>query len=524
MSIVDAFPIYQLNTSDMTKQQSTNIVKVDVRPTLRPPLTLAPNVKVMINVGALLDIPTGRFVRGHMGQYILNGGMGTLTGVVGIGNNFKSTFMNYINATFVARMGGQTSTDVYDTEINIHEWHLTRQHRHHPDLAMTDNFDLIGTGRWNITDKTVYTGDEWFDLVKDFMELKIKDKAKYSVVLPFLDRAGKPMVIPAPTSLAVDSMSEFNTKDVLKMQEENSLGDSGANMVSMKQGAQKNRLLMELPPLAAASYTYTFMTAHIGTEFNMDPRNPPPKKLQFLKGGQKLKGVPEKFTFMMNNCYQCYNAAPFINQLSKAPEYPRSPDDDMKMDTDLSVVSVRQLRSKSGPSGMATELIVSQQEGVLPGLTEFHYIKGNGRWGLGGNDRNYFLEFLPDVALSRTTVRAKIKKDYKLRRGMNLAAEMHQMFTLWHDLPPQYVVTPEQLYKKLNEMGYDWDVLLETRGWWAPLGEWTEIQELSSLDFLRMYTGEYIPYWFTEEQKAKIDLSKAGPAPTEESEYIGHTL
>lgn len=488
---------------------------------LRPQLTLAPNVKIMVPVGALLDIPTGRFVKGDKGQYVLNGGMGFLTGVVGIGNNFKSTFMNYINATFLARMGGMSSTDVYDTEINIHEWHLTRQFKHHPDLARTGNTDLIGDGRWNITDKTVYSGDEWYDITKDFMTMKVKEKAKYSVKLPFLDRDGKNMVIPAPTSLAIDSMSEFNTKAEMNMLQDNTLGSGQANMVSMNQGRNKNYVLMELPEKAGSSYTYILMTAHIGSEFNMDPRNPPPKKLQYLKGGQKLKGVPEKFTFMMNNCYQCYNAAPFINQSTKAPEYPRSPQDDMKMDTDLSVVSVRQLRSKSGPSGMATELIVSQQEGVLPALTEFNYIKNNGRWGLGGNDRNYFHMFLPEVALQRTTVRSKIKDNPLLARAMNLTSEMHQMYTLWHDLPPEYVVTPQQLYEKLTEMGYDWNVLLDTRGWWAPLGEWEELKELSSFDFLRMYTGEYIPYWMTEEEKAKIDLSKAGPKPTEKSEYIG---
>lgn len=488
---------------------------------LRPQLTLAPNIKIMIPVGALQDIPTGRFVLGDKGQYILNGGMGFLTGVVGIGNNFKSTFMNYINATFIARMGGMSSTDVYDTEINIHEWHLTRQFKHHPDLARSGNTNLIAEGRWNVTDKTVYTGDEWFDIVKDFMNMKIKEKAKYSVKLPFLDREGKPMVIPCPTSLAVDSMSEFNTKDVLAMLDENSLGDSGANTVSMKQGNRKNQLLMELPPLAGGSYTYVLMTAHVGTEFSMDPRNPPPKKLQFLKGGQKLKGVPEKFTFAMNNCFQCYNAAPLINQSTKAPEFPRSPQDDLKLDTDLSCVTVKQLRSKSGPSGMATEVLISQQEGVLPALTEFYYIKNNGRWALEGNDRQYQNTFRPDINLGRTTVRSKLKEDHRLARAMNLAAEMHQMYTLWHDLPPQYVITPKQLYEKLIEMGYDWDVLLDTRGWWAPLGEWEELKELSSFDFLRLYTGEYIPYWFTAEQKAKIDLSKAGEKPTEQSEYIG---
>lgn len=477
---------------------------------LAPKLERAPNIKVMINIGALLDIPTGTFVEGRHGERILNGGLAFLTGVVGIGNNFKSTFMHYMAVTAAARMGDNTTISTYDTEINVHEWHLTGLQDSIPELK---GANLLENGRWSITDKTMYHGDQWYDEVKDFMQLKIKEKAKYSLKTPFKNREGEELKILIPSILEVDSMSEFVTQDVIRMQDDNSLGESGANTVSMRQGLQKNRLLMEIPALSGGSYTYTLMTAHIGSEFNMDPRNPPPKKLQHLNGGQKLKGVPEKFTFVTNNCWHCYNAAPLRNDTTKAPEYPRDSDDDLKGDTDLNTVMVRNLRSKSGITGLSTPIIASQNEGILPSLTEFHYIKINKRWGLDGNDRNYNLCFCPDIALSRTQVRRKIENHPELRRGLNLAAEMLQMNLLWPDLAPQYVCTPQELYADLKEMGYDWKVLLATRGWWAPIGVHDDIPFLSTMDFLRMRTGEYIPYWFTAEQKSKIDLSKAKEKP-----------
>lgn len=477
---------------------------------LMPSLTQAPNVKVMINIGALFDIPTGKFLLGKYGESILNGGLGFLTGVVGIGNNFKSTVMNYMGASTLARMGPMSGKFTYDTEINIHEWHLARQASRDPILK---GENLIESGRWRITDKTMYHGDQWYDEVKAFMNMKIKEKSKYSIKTPFLDRNGENLKIVVPSCLGVDSMSEFVTQDVIKMQDDNSLGESGANTVSMRQGLQKNRFLMEIPALAGGSYTYVMMTAHIGSEFSMDPRNPPPKKLAHLPQGVKLKGVPEKFTFVMNNCYHCYNSAKLINDSTKAPEYPRDKDDDLVGDTDLNEVTIRQLRSKSGPSGMAVKLVVSQQEGVLPSLTEFHFIKSEKRWGLEGNVQNYTLAFCPDIALSRTAVRRKIDSHPELRRGLNLAAEMLQITYLWHDIAPEYLCTPKELYDDLIAMGYDWKVLLDTRGWWAPEGVHEDIKFLSTMDFLRMRTGEYIPYWFTPEQKAKVDLSKAKPQP-----------
>ena len=478
---------------------------------LRPALVTAMKHKPMINLGAGFDIPTGRYVKGIHGENILNAGLGFLTGVVGIGNQFKSTIMHWMTLTAAARMGETSFIVTYDTEINIHEWHLE---------SMVNNIEefkgrnILADGTWQITDKIGQLGDVWYDAMKDYMVLKKKEAAKYSVKLPLLDRDGKNLVIPAPTFAEIDSASEFVTQDVVNMQDDNKLGEKGANTLSMRQGLQKNRLLMELPALAGSSFTYFAMSGHLGDEFNMDPHAPPKKKLQYLQQGQKLKGLPEKFTFVMNNCYWCYSATPLRNQSTKAPEYPRNSDDDLSGDTDLCEVTVRQLRSKSGPSGMPHVVVVSQSDGVQPELTEFHYIKNNGRFGLEGNDRNYTHSFCPDIALSRTAVRGKLKKHPELRRAMNISCELLQMITLWRSLPNEYICTPRELYDDLTSMGYDMkDVLFNTRGWWAPVGVHTDKKFLSTMDMLQMRTGEYVPHWMSKEEAAKINKSKAKPAP-----------
>ena len=468
--------------------------------------TPAPSVKVMINIGCGLDIPTGYYIRGLRGEHILNGGLGTLTGLVGMGNSFKSTLMHYMMLVAMSRMIGSTAS-TYDTEINIHEQHLKTF------AARIEEFkgeDVIDSGRWVITDKTIYLGDEYFDILKEYLNNKRANAKKLMVKTPFPNRekTGHLEII-APTFGELDSISEFTTQDVVKMQDDNSLGDKGANTVFMRAGLQKNRFLAEIPAAAGGSYHYLLMVAQIGDKFEMDPHNPKPNKLAHLKGEIKIKGVPEKFTFLMNNCWHCYGSSPLVNQSTKAPEYPRSPADDLAGDTDLTVIRVRQLRSKSGPSGMAMEIVVSQQEGILPSLTEFHYLKSNNRFGLEGNDRNYQLALCPEINLSRTTVRSKIDSHPELRRGLNIVAELCQITDLWHHIDETLMCKPKELYDDLKALGYDWNVLLKTRGWWALEGTYEEIPFLSTMDLLMMRKGRYIPYWMKEPPQPAVELHKA---------------
>lgn len=134
---------------------------------LKQNFTSAPSVKVMFNIGALMDIPTGFYLKGRHDESILNGGLGLLTAVVGIGNNFKSTLMNYMMLSAASHVFEVTDTSMntYDTEINIHEDRLEALSYRFPPFKKRR---IIGEELWTITDKTIYYANQWYEVLKDF--------------------------------------------------------------------------------------------------------------------------------------------------------------------------------------------------------------------------------------------------------------------------------------------------------------------------------------------------------------------
>lgn len=471
---------------------------------LKQTLNAAPAVKLMFNIGALLDIPTGFYLKGKYGESLLLGGLGMLTGVVGAGNTFKSTMEHYMMLSAVDRImyATETSMSTYDTEINIHEHHLKHFTARFSNLAFRD---LFNDGEWVVTDKTVYYGDQWWETVKKFTDDKIANASKIMVETPFLQRDRTNLIkTMAPTFGQVDSFSEFETSDVAKIQNENVLGDAGGNTIHMRQGLAKTRFLMEAPNVCGSSNHFMLLTAQVGETIPMGQgpyAAPPPKQLQSMKQNEKMKGVTGKFTFLMSNCWQTIRAVPLINNSTKGPEYPRDSFENTSAELDLYLVTIKQLRSKSGPTGITLDIVVSQSDGVHPGLTEFHYLKDQDRFGLGGNLQNYYLELYPDVKLSRTTVRTKLDNDHKLVRAMNITSELCQMHQYYRTLKNE-LMEAKELYEAIKEKGYDWDQILDTtRGWWTFNNDKQKLLFLSTMDLINMARGTYHPYWLEDDKK-----------------------
>ena len=63
-------------------------------------------------------------------------------------------------------------------------------------------------------------------------------------------------------------------------------------------------------------------------------------------------------------------------------------------------------------------------------------------------------------------------------------------------------------------MGYNWDTLLETRGYWVFDEELKEHPRkyLSTKDLLEMRIGKYVPWWLSKEEKANLKMEKAAGA------------
>lgn len=473
---------------------------------MRPSVNLPPPVKYCFPVGALQDIPTGTYIIGTHGQYVLLGGLSSITGYIGPGNTFKTTVMRYAVLSAIARNYYAFKDECYymsyDTEVNNHESRNYKLTQNYPTLQ---GINILEEGLWQITDKTVYPGEKCWSTIKDYLHEKLDRKNKTLYETAFVGRDLKsPMKVMCPTFNDIDSISQFITSDVEKTLEDVELGHKDGNTVFMRQGLAKAKMLMEMPTVAGTYFNFFSFTAHVGKDIPIasGPGSPPPKKqLQHLDQGVVIKGVTNNFLYLLHNLWYITSARPELNANTKAPEYPYEPGDEEPGDLDLNVVTMKQLRGKNGGSGFAIKLYVSQREGVLSYLTDFVYCKEHQKYGIEGNDRNYALSLRPDVALSRTTVRKKLRDCKLMRRAAEITSELCQIEIFHPDLRKK-VVRPAELYKKLIELGYDWDFILsETRSYHCLNDEEYPGYPLSTIDLCRIATGDYHPYWLEKDCK-----------------------
>ena len=467
--------------------------------------------KVSINIGALMDIPTANFVIGKNGETIINGGMaiGGMLAIAGSGNSFKSTLIHYMMLSAADKLLYTTPTAMttYDTEVNVSLDRLSMLARPFDNINEEDV--IMGEDAlWHITDKSLESADEWINDINKYADEKAKSKDAKVTLTAFKDPyTKKPLEIIIPTFAEIDSLTEFepgSTSDLMSKD----IDDSKTNTAFMKQGLFKTKFLSSIPSLGNKANICFLTTAHIGEKINMASGpamyNQPTKKLQYLKQDDAIKGVGPKFFFLTNIAWYAHTARVLKNQSTKLPEYPKTKDD--ASETELNAVRITALRNKGGASGFTLELVVSQNEGVLPSLTEFHYIKSNDRFGIDGSMVHYHLDILPDISLSRTTVRTRIDMYPKLRRALNITSELLQLSVF----KPEYrenglLCKPKELYDDLKNMGYDWDLLLDTRGFWVPDQYSKDIKPfLSTLDLLKMRQGKYIPYWYPKDKLKDI--------------------
>lgn len=461
----------------------------------------APEIRPSLNIGCLFDIPTGSYFTGKHGESILSGGLMYVTGVGGRGNTFKSTVAHFMALTALNRYHCAKAM-FYDAEPpSISRRRLRSLYEGMDYISQHDIFD---EERAIITDSSQMSGNKFFQAIKEYSKEKTdKNKLKENMMTtPFIDDKGQVIKTFFPTIFEKDSLSMMPFDSVDAIYEKNEVGDSGMNVEAMKSSAAKSQMLLQYPAITAPNNNFIIATAHMGDDIVMDPYAPPQKKLTFLKNKLKFKNVPEKFTFLTNNLWITISASVLAHDTTKAPLYPKSSDDNIKGDTDLQCVIMQNLRAKNGPTGMPIEIIISQSEGVKVGLTEFNYIKAFDRFGLGGNIQNYFLELVPDISLSRTTIRTKIEDNANLRRALEITSEMLQIFNL-HNIDEKYICTPKELYDQLKEKGYDWNELLNTRGYWVYEETKHPLNFISTMDLLKMRVGEYHPFWMEDKQTKK---------------------
>ena len=372
-----------------------------------------------------------------------------MTGIAGQGNTYKSAMLWDMILSVMDNTVG-TEAIFYDTEISARStrpqqlaWQFERLMKETPDLVHHEHANPDGP--LTMTNGVDYMGEEWYSVMYDTMISKHADYKKEegrknrSIRLhtPFVDQTGEYIEAIRPDLYGIDSISGFTTSAVEQIQKEHDLNSSKRNMEVMRGGMGKTQMLMELPVLTGRGGGYMIMTAHVGKAFQLDPNQPLKPQLAFMAQDLKFKNTPEKFSFYMNNCWVTLRASKYFKGTGAAdrvPMYPRDGEDTLKDDTDLMTILVVNLRGKSGGSGLPFELVVSQSEGVLHGLSQLDYLKQYGRFGLGGDNTNYYLELRPEEKISRTKVRGKLNACWKLRRAMHIQYEMCFMRNCWHHI------------------------------------------------------------------------------------------
>lgn len=469
------------------------------------------SMRPSFNLGTLFDIPTGKPVLGMRGETIINGGLHHTTGITGEANSVKTGNSANMLMTVLSRYQIAEGT-TYDTEGTLPADRLTSiAAQRDPNLLYTaeeiaedDSLDEASVKRHAFTDISEYPdGSKFFSEFKEYGQTRPRLKADFHET-PFIDTDGKPLKILAPSIAFIDSLSMFSSGSMTELQGRGDIGTSVRNIEGLRDNMAKNQMMLELPKITAANGLYFIMTAHLGKQHQLDPHAPPRKQLSYLKNDLKLKNVPEKFNFLVHNLWFLFSMKPLTNKTTKAPEFPRNTEDNQSgANSDLQIITCMNLRGKSGISGYPFDIILSQSEGILESLTEFYHFKKD-KFGIGGHDRAYHLELRPEVSLSRTTVRKKLKEDAKLRVATRITSDLLQIKQLWHFLPEGLWCDPKTLYEDLKKMGHDWDTLLSTRGYWT-FDQYTHpIPFLSTLDLLYMRSGDYVPYWYSAEDKKKF--------------------
>ena len=465
-----------------------------------------------INVGAGLDIPVGYFLTGAKGETIICGGASKLVGITGAPNQFKSTLQDYMAWSVLNVLRTSVPYAIltcYDNEQSktmSRQQHLSKRFPYIPEdiVLSTENKD----GCFVLNTKADMDGVDWLKSVSKSITDRCSSKIRIKYTA-FKDSTGKVLELPIPEVATLDSLSELSSSKLEKDLLEN-IGTSGSNMTYAQGGLFKSHIVSQIPGLASKGNTIFFMTAHKGKVSitqQQGPINIPERQIANLKVGDKIKKIPENFLFLSNVLYEVKSSL-LTNKTTMLPEYPTSYGS--MHAKDLYVMTVSVIRAKGGMSAPAHTIVVSQTDGVLPALTEFHYIKENDRYGLIGNSPtsvHYALAIYPDVTLSRTTVRDKLDEDPLLCRAVNIVSEWLQ---IKHHHPNMYrkykdwIDSPTTVYEKIKELGYDWAALLDTRGYWIPDQYNEEIQPfLSSIDILRTCAGEYIPYFLPTKKKDK---------------------
>lgn len=416
------------------------------------------------NTGSMWDLMTGNAVQGIDGRWYIMGGISNIiTSLQGKGSTYKST----IAGSLLMRAMGiyhQGQTVLVDTENAITR-DMYRVYRMAEDFQTEDLATriLVVSGATNDIDSV-------FSLIKEICLRKEKNRKDFLIELPIIDLVTmKPMVVWMPTFLMVDSLSEMFSTDEDEMLTNAGLDDKKSKTIYMVDGNKKTLLLRTMRRYCEQYGICMICTAHIGNKISMDGM-PVSKELQFQPQGDQTKNVGSKFKFLTGVLAQT-SGCHILEDSNKCAMYPFDENTPAK---DINEITTTIQRCKNNMGGYSFPFVVSQSTGLLNTVSNFHYLrsagnKENAGYGLSGNNTRQQSVWLPDITVTRNTIRRQASENYPLRRAVEITAQYLYMKRNWavHNTPFNFNYEPQQLFDELNKNSGMVDRILNSRGHWV---------------------------------------------------------
>lgn len=429
--------------------------------------------------GTMYDLQLAGMERGYDGKWYTLGGISRgINGIVSGSNMYKSTWAG----SLVTRSKIIHSAGLINADSEVGYARDKQREARLPDelapLYTPDNVVYIdNTNPIEVIE----------EVVDQTCANKNKERKDYIIEAPFIDpETGKRMLMWRPTYVVIDTWTNFLSLDEKEMQAKG-LDDSKNNTIFMKGGQKKT---IYLPKLNIQAHKYglcVILVCHIGKQSTMgqtNPNVPPPKQLQYMRQGEQIKGAGSQFDRLTNPLLQIMSAKKLQASDGSCEYNWGSTDPD-----DLNEIAVRVLRNKTMNSGKTQPYVVSQLDGLLNSITNYHYLRSNKYYGLLGNMQRHQCALYPEVTLTRNSARGLAAEDQKLRRALELEAQYLFIQNSWNisRIPYDFTKTPEQIREALEKKSKELvDRVLLSRGYWSAGATEAEGEYLSIFDVLEM--------------------------------------
>ncbi|AFI55348.1 hypothetical protein TSMG0065 [Halocynthia phage JM-2012] len=471
------------------------------------------DVTCAFNVLPLIDHLTGQWVVGEDEENILVGGFVHHTGIIAPANAGKSALGLHMFCA-VGNRYQNTTGHIYETEGTMPAGRVTEASARLHDGEPFDIKQMVHDEepRFSMIDGTSLKLDAWADTMAEERDVRNKQRGvkKHEVTLPFKLNEVRGNKVVKPMIVFIDSATEAEATSVTKLQEEGTDATKGQTSF-MRDGWVKTKVYgRSMVSMATQGDIFVISTGSIDSFVDMGgmPGKAPEKTMGHMAGSKRMKGLGTSYKKLTSNIWQFGQPKPLFKGTAskdKLPMFPLNKDDEYLDNKDLEFVSIQNLRGKAGGSGAVFELVRSQRDGILPGVTEFLFLK---TWGKVHKEYGYHspaqyqfaLDLLPEVTFRNTTLRETINNNPLFRRALELTFGMKMEFIAKQSVEcTKYRCTPKELYDDIKSMGFDWNILLNTRGFWQfKEEEDPSLPYLSILDLLKMRVGEYTPKWYSK--------------------------